>query len=103
MKRIGYFAGIFVFMFVLTIPNIPQKLFASSDDKKETSPDNEKKASEYKKAFVQCVLCRKEVGRNRAIKVEHEGKTFHFCGEHCAKKFKEDPGSCRRDEEHGDQ
>jgi YHS domain-containing protein len=29
--------------------------------------------------------------------VEHEGKTFYFCCECCAEKFKKDPSACKKD------
>lgn len=37
------------------------------------------------------VVCGMQVDEKKALKVEHMGKTFYFCGEMCKKKFEADP------------
>lgn len=57
-----------------------------------------KQASTAEKAETKCVACGKAIGdKDKAIKVEHEGKAIYLCCEGCAEKFKKNPGDCMRD------
>lgn len=36
-------------------------------------------------------VCGMQVDEKKALKTEHMGKTYYFCGEGCKQKFEKDP------------
>jgi len=92
MKRMGYFAGVAATaVFSLTLYVAPAA-FAGADC------CGSKQAAADEKAEAKCITCEKAIGdKSKAIKIEHEGKTFYFCCENCAEKFKKDSGACKKD------
>ncbi|MDN3514593.1 MAG: YHS domain-containing protein [Candidatus Brocadia sp.] len=94
MKRMGYFMGAVSVVFVLMTSYTVNKALAGSGccDTKE--------ATACEKAENKCPACGKVMdSKDKAVKVEHQGKTLSFCCNGCAEKFKKDPGQCVRDEE----
>ena len=91
MKRMGYFAGVVVAAVSLTV-YASSAVFAGADCCAA------KQAAEAEKAEAKCLTCEKIINdKCKAVKVEHEGKTFFFCSECCAGKFKKDPSACKKD------
>lgn len=92
MKRIGYFAGVVAVSLLSAVSSPVTGAFAGSDC------CGTKQASTAEKAETKCVACGKAIGdKDKAIKVEHEGKAIYLCCEGCAEKFKKNPGDCMRD------
>ena len=50
---------------------------------------DEKKAAENTTA--KDYVCGMDVNKDKALKVEHDGKTYYFCAKHCEETFKKDP------------
>ncbi len=92
MKRMGYFAGVVAVAVVSLTVYVPSAVFAGSDccaAKQTAAAEN---------AETKCLTCEKAISdKCKAVKVEHEGKTFYFCCECCAEKFKKDPSACKKD------
>ena len=42
--------------------------------------------------MAKCLVCGMEVDEEQALHLEHEGKTYHFCGEGCKEEFAKEPG-----------
>ncbi len=36
-------------------------------------------------------VCGMDVNKDKALKAEHDGKTYYFCSKHCEEAFKKDP------------
>lgn len=41
--------------------------------------------------MTKCQVCGMEVDERSAPHAEHEGQTYHFCGESCKERFAQDP------------
>lgn len=94
MKRIGYIAGV-VTVALLTIAICTTTMAIAGSD-----CCSAKKASSAEKGETKCVACGAAItDKEKAVKVEHEGKTIYLCCEGCADKFKKDQGECRKDKE----
>jgi len=94
MKRIGYFAGVAA-VALLSTAFYTTTLAIAGDC------CSAKQVSTAEKAETKCVACGKAIGdKEKAVKVEHEGKTIYLCCEGCAEKFKKNPGECMKDKEH---
>ncbi|MEP9412022.1 MAG: YHS domain-containing protein [Candidatus Brocadia sp.] len=94
MKRIGYLAGVAMVALFSMASYTVNTAFAGSDC------CGAKQASAAEKAETKCVACGKAISnKDKAVKVEHEGKTVYLCCEGCAEKFKKNPGECMRDKE----
>ncbi|OHC07169.1 MAG: hypothetical protein A3J92_07765 [Planctomycetes bacterium RIFOXYC2_FULL_41_27] len=50
---------------------------------------DEKKTAE--KTTVKDYVCGMVVNTDKALKAEHDGKTYYFCSKHCEETFKKDP------------
>ena len=50
---------------------------------------DEKKTAE--KTTVKDYVCGMDVNTDKALKAEHDGKTYYFCSKHCEETFKKDP------------
>ena len=95
MKRIGYFVGVVSVAIALTISYAANTVFAGS-----SCCGGAKEVTAGEKAENKCPACGKVIeSKDKTVNVEHQGKTFSFCCEVCAEKFKKDPGQCKRDEE----
>lgn len=93
MKRMGYFAGVVAVTVVSLTMYAAPVVFASSD-----CCAAKQAASAGEKDEAKCITCEKAISdKNKAVKLEHEGKTFYFCCECCAEKFKKEPGACKKD------
>ena len=93
MKRIGYFAGVAT-VALLSMASYTVTTAIAGSDCCGT------KASAAEKAETKCVACGKAISdKEKAVKVEHEGKTIYLCCEVCAEKFKKNPGEYKREEE----
>ena len=94
MKRIGYFAGVAAVALLSTAFYTGNVVIAGECC-------GTKQASAAEKAETKCVACGKAISdKDKAVKVEHGGKTVYLCCEGCAEKFKKDPGECMKDKEH---
>lgn len=94
MKRIGYFAGFATVALFSMASYTVTTAIAGSDccGAKQVSADE--------KTETKCVACGKPISnKDKAIKVEHEGKAIYLCCAGCAEKFKKNPGECMRDKE----
>lgn len=92
MKRMGYFAGMATVAVISLTMYASPAVFAGSDCCAA------KQAAAAEKAEAKCITCEKAISdKSKAVKVEHEGKTFYFCCECCAEKFKKDPSDCKKD------
>lgn len=55
---------------------------------------NEKKVEEQKpvkKTTTTDHVCGMEVHKDKALKLEHDGKTYYFCSKNCEETFKKEP------------
>jgi len=43
------------------------------------------------KTIAKDYVCGMDVDKDKALKVEHDGKTYYFCAKHCEETFKKDP------------
>ncbi|MBE7444723.1 MAG: hypothetical protein HS132_05535 [Planctomycetia bacterium] len=84
MKRIGYFLSVVGIAFVLTTSYAVKITHASSCC-------STKEVSAAEKTDTKCVVCGKEVDKDKGVKVECEGKSVTLCCEGCAAAFKKDP------------
>lgn len=50
---------------------------------------DEKKAAE--KTTAKDLVCGMDVDKDKALKADHDGKTYYFCSKHCEETFKKDP------------
>lgn len=94
MKRIGYFAGVAaVALFSTAFYENSLAVAGECCSTKQVSTDE--------KAETKCGACGKAISdKEKAVKLEHEGKAIYLCCEGCAAKFKKNPGDCMRDKEH---
>ncbi len=91
MKRMGSFAGVVTAAVVSLAVYASSAVFAGSDCCAA------KQSAAAEKAETKCITCDKTISdTSKAVKVEHEGKTFYFCCECCAELFKKDPGACKK-------
>lgn len=94
MKRIGYFVGVAAVALLSTAFYKTTLVLAGECC-------SSKQVSTAEKAETKCVACGKAMSdKDKAVKVEHEGKTIYLCCEGCAEKFKKNPGECMKDKEH---
>ena len=78
MKRIGYLAGVAMVALFSMASYTVNTAFAGSDC------CGAKQASAAEKAETKCVACGKAISnKDKAVKVEHEGKTVYLCCEGC--------------------
>ncbi len=82
MKRIVYFAGVVGIASVLMTSYVAKTTFASSCC-------GDKACAE--KSDNKCIVCGKTVDKDKAVKVECEGKTITVCCKSCEAAFKKDP------------
>lgn len=94
MKRIGYFVGV-------AAVTLLSMAFCKTPFVTAGECCGEKQASTAEKAETKCVACGKAMSdKDKAVKVEHEGKTIYLCCEGCVEKFKKNPGECMKDKGH---
>ncbi|MCF6154361.1 MAG: YHS domain-containing protein [Candidatus Brocadia sp.] len=44
-------------------------------------------------------VCGMEVNKEKAVKLEHDGKTYYFCSKMCEESFKKDPSKYLKEKE----
>ncbi|KKO20179.1 MAG: hypothetical protein DCC43_04365 [Candidatus Brocadia sp.] len=94
MKRIVHFASAAALAFFPTAFYVNSTIIAGECC-------SAKQVSTAEKAETKCVACGKAISdKEKAVKVEHEGKSIYLCCEGCADKFKKNPGECMRDKDH---
>ncbi|MBI2470111.1 MAG: YHS domain-containing protein [Planctomycetes bacterium] len=43
------------------------------------------------KTTAKDIVCGMDVNKDKALKADHDGKTYYFCSKHCEETFKKDP------------
>ena len=83
MKRILCLLSILTFAVIIS--NYPMCSNVTAFEKKtgEQKTAEETTAKDY--------VCGMDVNKDKALKVEHDGKTYYFCSKHCEETFKKDP------------
>ena len=51
----------------------------------------DEKKTEGQQTTAKDYVCGMDVNKDKALKVDHDGKTYYFCSKHCEETFKKDP------------
>ncbi|MBM2833421.1 MAG: hypothetical protein HW406_582 [Candidatus Brocadiaceae bacterium] len=83
MKRILCLLSILTFAVIIS--NYPMFSNVTASEKKTV----EQKTAE--ETTAKDLVCGMDVIKDKALKADHDGKTYYFCSKHCEETFKKDP------------
>ncbi len=83
MKRILYLLSVLSFAVIISSCLLISNVIA--DEKKTERQQAAEKTTEKD------LVCGMDVNKDKALKAEHDGKTYYFCSKHCEETFKKDP------------